>query len=101
MGVLNRDNFMNAVNNLLGDRTDEEALNLVGDITDTFNDMEKNAGEDMIPRSELDRANKEWAEKYKQRFFDPPSVDNKDKDKEQENKNENKKLTYDNLFTYN
>lgn len=102
MGVLNRDNFMNAVNNLLGDRTDEEALNLVGDITDTFNDMEKNAGEDMIPRSELDRANKEWADKYKRRFFDPPSVEDKENEiQEQGKEKENKKLTYDNLFSYN
>lgn len=102
MGVLNRDDFMNAVNNLLADRTDEDALNLVGDITDTFNELERNAGEDMVPRSELDRANKEWADKYKKRFFDPPSVEDKEREKqEQEKQKENKRLTYDNLFTYN
>lgn len=99
MAELNREDFMSAVNNLLGDRTDEETLNLVGDITDTFNGMESRAtqNEDMVPRSELDRANKEWADKYKQRFFGPPIVE-KDKDKDQEKEDKPKKLTYDNLF---
>lgn len=101
MPRLNREDFMNAVNNLLGDRTDEETLNLVGDITDTYNELEVNSNEDMIPRSELDRANKEWAEKYKQRFFSPPDVENKDKDNEQEQDKEKKALTYENLFTFN
>lgn len=100
MAELNREGFMDAVNTLLGDRTDEEILNLVGDITDTFNGMESRAtqNEDMIPRSELDRTNKEWAEKYKQRFFGSPDVE-KEKEKESEKEDKPKKLTYDNLFT--
>lgn len=99
MSRLNRDDFMGAINTLLGDRTDEDSLNLVGDITDTYNEMEanENSGEEMIPRSELDRANKEWAEKYKQRFFGSPVVE-KDKDKQEDKEDKPKKLTYENLF---
>lgn len=101
MSTLNREDFMNAVNTLLGDRTDEDTLNLVGDITDTYNSLEETSknNEDMIPRSELDRTNKEWAEKYKQRFFSTPVVEKEtDEDKDIEKGKGNKKLTYENLF---
>lgn len=100
MSVLNREQLSNTIRNFLGDNVSESAVKLTEDVMDTFDDLNNkvNSNEEMVPKSELDRTNEEWAKKYRDRFFDPLTVENKN-DKEKDDEPEKpKKLTYENLF---
>ena len=94
---LNREQLTTALQNIVGDDTSQTSIEFVENIMDTFDTLTQRAtlNEDVVPRSELDRANEEWALKYRNRFFEPTPVE----DIEEKNKTKkNNKLTFDNLF---
>lgn len=64
MAVLSHDDLLTAVKTLVGDRDDDETLNILGDITDTINDSEDWKGK-------FEENDKMWRTKYKERFFTP------------------------------
>lgn len=67
MAVLSHDELMTALATLVGERDDDETLNLLGDITDTINDTEDWKGK-------YEENDKKWRAKYKERFFTPDEV---------------------------
>ena len=69
MGVLKKEELMLAVQNIIGDRSDDEALNFITDITDTFNSLENNFSEANSWKSKYEENDKAWREKYRDRFF--------------------------------
>ena len=68
MSVLSRDEFFNRINDYIGTNSDDAAIQLVEDLTDTYNDLEKrNTEENWEQRyKDLDAS---WRERYKKRFF--------------------------------
>lgn len=64
MAVLSHDELLTAVKTLVGERDDDDTLNLLGDITDTINDTEDWKGK-------FEENDKMWRTKYKERFFTP------------------------------
>ncbi len=70
MSVLNRDDFINSINTIVGTDTSDNALKFIEDMTDTYNSLEEQAngdGENWKQKyQELDNS---WKEKYKRRFF--------------------------------
>ena len=68
--ILNRDDFFSRVNSIVGERTDEESIKFIEDMSDTYNSLEQSAqqsgGEWEQKYHDLDEA---WKEKYKSRFF--------------------------------
>ena len=86
MAKLAKNDFMNKVKAILGDRDDDEALSFLEDCNDTITDSVdeyKEKYETVV--KEKEELDKQWRTKYKERFYqsdDPNS--NKDKDKEKE-----------------
>ena len=70
MGILSKEEFLKRVNDMLGSRADEEAINFLEDMADTYNELEakaKGTGEDWQQKyEENDRA---WQQKYRRRFM--------------------------------
>ena len=85
-----------SVNTLIGNDTSDEALTLIEDITDTFNDANTSKGEYTKEKyEELDRS---WRERYKERFLSgDKSLDPKD-DEDEDTDNHDKPLRYEDLF---
>ena len=69
MGVLKKEELMSAVQNIIGDRSDDEALNFIADITDTVNYLENNFNDADSWKSKYEENDKAWREKYRDRFF--------------------------------
>ena len=57
MSVLNRDDFINSINTIVGTDTSDNALKFIEDMTDTYNSLEEQANGD----------GENW--KYKRRFL--------------------------------
>lgn len=70
MAVVEKESIMTRLNALIGDRTDDEVLSIVEDISDTIDSA---SGTGMVTEEEADRRvaekEEEWRKKYKERFF--------------------------------
>lgn len=95
MSILNKDSYTATIKALVGDRTDDDALKAIEDLTDTFDGFSD--GEDWKAKYEAN--DKEWREKYKSRFLDGPDEETKDEGKttESDEKTEDD-ITIDDLF---
>lgn len=92
MSIINREQYMQNLQNLIGERDDEETLSMLADMTDTFDDMETRTSD-----------SKEWEDKYnnlkqeyKERFFTQDSSNNSIIDEPDDEPEQ--KLTYEDLF---
>lgn len=97
MAVVEKESIMTRLNALIGDRTDDEALSIVEDVSDTIDSA---SGEGMVTEEEADRrvAEKEaeWRKKYKERFFSGGSGE--EDNKTPENKDPETPEKYEDLF---
>lgn len=88
-----REEFIGAVNGIIGDRTDDEALEFMSDMADTYDELQSSGNEDWRKKYEENDAN--WRAKYRERFMSPTT----DKDDIIEEEKETKKVkTYEDLF---
>lgn len=94
MAVVEKESIMTRLNELIGDRTDDEALSIVEDVSDT---IDSSSGVGMVTEEEANRrvAEKEaeWRKKYKERFFS-----GEEGEKTPENKEPEAPEKYDDLF---
>lgn len=100
--VLKSDEAMAQLKKLVGDDTSEDTISFIENISDTLTSLESKANNnsDMIPKSELDRVNEEWAKKYRDRFFEgtTPQPNPQPNENENNNENDNEPLLFENLF---
>lgn len=90
MAVRSKDELMDRVNSILGDRTDDDALNFMGDIKDTFESLSNHEG--MYTKEQYDDLDASWRQKYKDRFF-KGSANDDENFKDNSNSNSNKEKT--------
>ena len=85
-----------SVNTLIGENTSDEALTLIEDITDSFNDaVNSNTEYTKEKYEELDRS---WRERYKERFLSgDKSLDPKEEDDDTDDERP-KTYKYEDLF---
>lgn len=70
MSTLNKEQFFNTLSSLVGDKSDEETIKALEDMTDTYNALEKGIKGDGIDWEQKFRDNdKAWREKYRSRFM--------------------------------
>lgn len=85
MAVRSKDELMNKINTIIGDRTDDDALEFMADFTDTYDSLNNHEG--MYTKEQYDNLDASWRQKYKDRFFsgsaneeENESKNNKEKD---------------------
>lgn len=117
MAKLTQKEFMEKLDKIIGDRTDNEALNFIEDCKDTISsegdDWKAKYDEEVQKNAELEKT---WREKYKARFFaaDESSINNPNEnnnktnpakpkdtvdDDEQAKLEQAEKIRFDDLFT--
>lgn len=69
MSVKTREEILNNLNAIIGENTSDEALALIEDVTDTFEDLENKTNDSTNWKEKYETNDKEWREKYRQRFF--------------------------------
>lgn len=96
MAVKTKDELMGAIRARIGEDKSDEAISLVEDISDTFDDFQSKATSDGTDwKAKYEENDATWRQKYRDRFFN--NSDTKDDEMEDEGE-EIKTLTYDELF---
>lgn len=95
MAVLSRDDMLNAIKSRIGDDTSDEALALIENFTDTYDDMSNRVSEAGDWKTKFEQNDAEWRNKYKERFFSGGNPDEHDPDPEPEPVSPK---TFDDLF---
>lgn len=79
--IVTLNELLNTLNDIIGENTSDEALSMIENLTDTFNDLSTKATNNDAEqwKSKFEENDKAWREKYKARFMsggseppDPP-----------------------------
>ena len=101
MAVRSKDEILASIKTRIGEDTSDEAIALVEDINDTFEDLSTRVAEAGDWKSKYEENDKSWREKYTERFFEPSGEDtigNIGAEIEKEEPDAPKKLSYEDLF---
>lgn len=95
--ILTKEEFLQKLQDFVGDDTSDETMGFLEDMTDTYNDLaDKAAGTDDSEWEEKYKAlDKEWREKYKARFFASEETTEEETEAEEE---ETEAEDFDDLF---
>lgn len=101
MAELDKNQYFEQINKLLGDDTSKESIRLLDDLVDTYTALEKRAEGDSVDwKEKYEENNKAWQEKYRQRFFSGgninPNIQNDGREPSDLGVNEN--IRIDDLF---
>jgi hypothetical protein len=100
MAVKTKDEILQSVKSIIGESTDDNAIELLEDITDTINDYDEKTKEDW--KTKYEELDESWKKKYKERFFNDDTEIEKEKEKEKEKEIEEKKdeteITFNDIF---
>lgn len=88
---------MSAVKKIVGDNTDDDALQFVENMTDTYNELEQATAGSEDYKKKYEENDKAWREKYRNRFYSPSEEDKK-KENKPEHEEEEDDVTIDSLF---
>lgn len=100
--ILTREEFFSNLRKFTEDRTDDEALKFVEDMTDTYNDLEtKVVDNGETWKNKYDELNASWKKRYWERFFkgDGYSTPNEREKEEEQQEQIDEDITIDELFT--
>lgn len=99
MAVKSKEEIMDFLKNHFADDNSDEAIGFIEDVSDTYDELDTRIKENGDWKQKYEQNDKEWHEKYKERFFSNNNGAHEDLiDGEG---NEDKPLTFDNLFTTN
>lgn len=84
MAVLNKDEFLKAINERVGNDTSDDALAFIENMTDTYSHLEEAGQDDKETveywKQEAQRIDDSWRVKYQSRFFSGGKVNAFDSD---------------------
>lgn len=78
MAVISKDELLQAISNRIGDDTSDEALALLEDVSDTLTDFDARLNDDTDWKQRYEENDKQWREKYRDRFKEGSSNDDND-----------------------
>lgn len=100
---LERDDYFEKIKEIIGDRTDETALQFIEDVTETYDALTERAegGEAESWKQKFEENDKMWSERYKERFFNgkPPKYKRTETTEIDDNGDYKQNITIDELFT--
>ena len=96
MAFLEKDAFFDKIDAFIGDRSDDEAISFIEDMTDTYTELEKRQSESEDWKKKYSDLDDKWKKRYRKRFFSGAIVADPDEDfREEKNPEE---ITIDDLF---
>ena len=103
MAVVNKDTIMERLRENFNDNDSDDVLGLLEDVTDTLNDYQSRLEENGDWKERYEQNDREWRQKYKDRFFsagDSAGNGHKTKEEEEEEETDNEIVAenFDELF---
>ena len=92
--VRTKDELLASIKDRFKDDTSDETISFIEDVSDTINDLETKASDETDWKSKYEENDKQWREKYRDRFFNADGDGNKLLDEEPP-----KPMNFDDLFT--
>lgn len=90
MAVKTKAELLEAIRGVVGESTDDSALSIIEDVSDSFDSLEAESGTDWKQKYEQNDAT--WRQKYRDRFFSAASDEDEDDDDNE------RPLTFESLF---
>ena len=81
--VKTKDELLASIKERFKDDTSDETISFIEDVSDTINDLETRASDETDWKSKYEENDKQWREKYRDRFFNSEGDGNKPLDEEQ------------------
>lgn len=99
MSVLDRDTFLARVRDRIGEATDDDSISFLEDMTDTYESLTANGQEDW--KAKYEENDKQWRERYRNRFMDKVEdiKDDVEKDQKDEMEERANNLRIEDLFS--
>ena len=98
MAVLSKDDYMARVKGIVGEKSDDESISLLEDLTDTYNDLEKRTQKSDIDwEKKCKDLDEQWRKRFQKRFYESDGG-NPYYGPEIETETEEEKITIDDLF---
>lgn len=69
MAVLGRDEFINRLHTYIGEDSSDEGISFLEDMTDTFEDLERRAGDSTDWERRYNELDETWRKRYSHRFL--------------------------------
>lgn len=82
MAVVNKDTIMERLRENFNDNDSDDVLGLLEDVTDTLNDYQSRLEENGDWKERYEQNDREWRQKYKDRFFNNEPEPDKDPEPE-------------------
>lgn len=95
MPELNREDFLASVQSVVGENSDDAALEFIANMQDTFDALTTRANDTTNWQQKFEENDAAWRKKYRDRFFSP---DNQPDPVDDQFEPEQKPLTYESLF---
>ena len=94
MARLSREDFTKAITTVIGDRSDEDSVKFIEDMTDTYNGLEADKNVSVTEwEQKYNALNETWSKRYKDRFSETIV------EKKEQKKDEASPTSFDDLFT--
>lgn len=79
MPIRTREEILESIRNIVGDSTDDNTLQVLEDVTDTFTDFENKTANQTDWEAKYKENDEDWRKKYAERFYTgDPTVPTKD-----------------------
>lgn len=97
MAIISKDEMLNSIKELIGESTDDKALTLIENVSDTFSDFDERLKDQTNWKQKYEENDSAWRTKYKERFFNRDAVDDEEEEEEEDKGREIK--DFSDLFT--
>ena len=97
--VRTKDEILASLQTRIGDDTSDEAIKLIEDISDSFDDLTTRVTEADDWKTKYEENDKHWRDVYRERFFTPSSGDPLKDEFDKKQPDTPKVLKYEDLFT--
>lgn len=77
MAIKTQEELLTSIKGLLADDTSDEAISLLEDVTDTLGSFSNTNNDNEDWKKKYEENDKEWRQKYRDRFFNTGSSDDK------------------------
>lgn len=99
MAIRTREEILESIRNIVGDSTDDNTLQVLEDVTDTFTDFENKTADQTDWKARYKENDEGWRKKYTERFYTgDPSVPPKNNDTVID-ESDDKPTRFEELFT--
>lgn len=99
MAVKTKADILDSLKTFIGDKTDDDSLNFISDVSDTLDDLENKTKDNTDWEQRYKDNDESWRKKYRDRFFSSDNNSNNDDNTQDDDEPEVKPKTYDGLFT--